>query len=128
MLAFEISEKKLIFVSKFAPWDRFYSSGKESCFSGLFWDQNVILVLIVHGSAIKICRLDVFPPSISVRCPSMTGGRRLYFRQHIRRMISVLLCSYICRRHMFVVILFYFISISLGVRQRAPPECMSSCW
>jgi len=43
MLASKIAKKKLVFVSKFGLWDRFHSSGKESRFSGLFWDQNVIL-------------------------------------------------------------------------------------
>ena len=52
--------KKNWFLSaNLAPEIGFHSPGKESRFFGLFWDQNVILVLIVLGSAIKYRRFDV---------------------------------------------------------------------
>ena len=59
ILAFGIAEKNWFLSANLAPEIGFHSPGKESRFFGLFWDQNVILVLIVLGSAIKYRRFDV---------------------------------------------------------------------
>ena len=52
-------QRKLVLSANLAPEIGFHSPGKESCFLGLFWYQNVILVLVVLGYAIKYCHFDV---------------------------------------------------------------------
>ena len=119
-------KKKLVFVSKFSPWNRFSFPRKRIT---LLWivlrskcDSCFDCSWFCHQISPFWCN-TAFLPSISIRCPSMTGGRCVYFRRHIRRMISVIPCSYICRIHMFVVIFF---RTSLGVlSRRAAPVCKS---